>query len=197
MTFQTIVLQKISKKTVIILLMVLSLFMTSATFAYWAQYVEGTEQLYSLTFHVGSPLYDDQEFILTSNVNNYTYKVPIEFLLDNPNENTDDIVYGIIWNDESLSEQAKEQLMNGKLTVTYNILITNNGTAVNHNIYNRYASLIGLEIYEENPNLIEYDSAPETHRFSVYLHDENRRNDYKNLAKYEVFIEIEFEVDVN
>ena len=184
----------ITKRFVITMLFIISFLMTSSTFAYWAGMVEGTDMDVTTSFVVGAPIFDNHEFVLNDKVDTYRYGLDIDMLLEDPEVNIQEVVFGIIWDDDDIDEDDKEDIINGEIEVEYEIIIMRNGKEVNKNKYKRYSKLINLDVSDDNPDVIEYNST-ETFRFSVTLTEENKRNDYKNLAKYEVYIEISYEVD--
>ena len=189
-------LRRVSKKSVIMILLLISFLMTSSTFAYWAGIVEGTQNSITSTFVVGSPIYDNHEFVLTSEVNTYSYEIDLLELLDNPEENIDEVIFGLVWNDESISDEVKDQILTGELNLDFDIYMTKaNGKELTGNRYKRYSSLINIEIDQDNPSEVEYNDTPDTLRFSISLTEENKRNDYKNLAKYKAYVVISFDVE--
>lgn len=181
----------LSKKTIIVFLFLVSAVMTSSTFAYWATYVEGTSESHTMTFHVGSPLYDNHQFVLDSDVPTYRYEIDVEYLLQNPDLNEEEIIFAILWNDKDLLDQY----INGEVELTYELQIYKNGKEVNNNTYKRYSKLINIEESDENNYDITSNKLSDTIRININLNEENKRNDYKNLAKYDVYLEITFEVD--
>lgn len=185
----------ITKKFVLIILVIISLTMTSSTFAYWAGSIEGTTGSYSTSFIVGSPLFDDHEFVLNSKVDTYSYSIPLDDLLDDPENNTDEIVFGIIWNDEDLSDELKDKIASGEIELTYTFNITKDGSSVNKSKYNRLSKLIEVSFSDDNPEDIAYGNIPTTFEILLSLTDENQNNDYKLLARHDVELIISFEID--
>lgn len=185
----------ISRKFVITFLLLVSFLMTSSTFAYWADIIEGTTNDITTSFFVGSPSFVDYAFIIDSEDDTYEYEIDKLFLLDDPDNNSEEVVFGIIWNDEDLSDELIDRISKGEIEISYEIVITKYGNKATKNQQNRYSRLIKIDFDENNPDSINYNDSAETFRFSVSLKDENRRNDYKNLKnKFEVTIVITFDV---
>ncbi len=168
--------------------------MTSNTFAYWADTVVGTNTSITTTFSVGSPSFVNHEFVLTDEINTFSYVIPLEELLSDPDNSIDDVIFGIIWNDEELLEELQNLDASAEVEVTYDILITENGKEVKKWRYKRLVKLINLELDEDNPNTISYGNTPETFGFSVSLNEEQRKNDYRLLAKHEVTIVVSYTI---
>ena len=186
----------LSKKATILILLLISFLMTSSTFAYWANVVEGTRISLTNSFIVGSYTIDNQEFVLNSQVTSYRYQLPLDYLLENPQENIDDIIFGLVWNDESLSEEMKDQLISGDIELTYSLILTNQSNKeINSRRYERYSSLINIVANESNPTVIGYNESPLTTKLSISLNPENRTDDYLNLADLNAYIVIRFNVN--
>lgn len=179
----------ITKKFIIISLLILSLSVTSNTFAYWAMNVNGDNGNQTSTFTIGTYTINNYAFTLSNSQQTYSYLVPIADLLADPVNTSDDIEFGIIWNDPNVTGTTS-----GNITVTYNIKLFDAGTEITGNKYDRYVSLINLQVDPSNPQTITYNEVAQGHNFTVSLNPENRRNDYRNLGRYDVFIEITYTV---
>lgn len=185
----------ISRKMIISFLLIVSVLLTSSTFAYWADVVVGAQREVTSTFVVGSPMWDDQEFVLNSSVDYIRYDIDLEYLLEDPTVNVDEIVFGITWDDLELSDELKEKISTGEITINYELEMYKNGNLLNTNTYRRYSTLIDITLDDENPNEVKYMDFPSTFRLDISLTEENRNNDYKNLGKMEAVLVISFEVN--
>ncbi len=180
-----------TKKTIILFLLSVSIMMTSSTFAYWAKYVEGQKDEYTTTITVGSPLYTNHSFVLTSDISTYRYEIDLEYLLENPNINEEDIIFGIIWNDEDL----KEKYMNGEVEIEYKLIFEKNGKTANKNRTKLLTSVINVTPHNSNNYNIISNSSPQTFGLNITLFDDYPAYYYTILSRYEMFIEISFEID--
>jgi len=193
-TVQYLIPNYISKKMIILVLVVISLLTTSSTFAYWTTFVEGTSFRTSSSIMVGAINNFDYNFVLNDQVNSYMYKVPLEDLLEDPVNSIDDVLYGIIWNKIEDSNTDASQVKNGELVVNYEIVIRDFEKEVNQNLYNRFSHLINLNVSDNNTNEIFLNSNPVEQEFSVTLNYEVGVNDYKLLEKYNIYILITYVV---
>ena len=180
---------------IITILLVVAFFMTSNTFAYFASGVEGTNTASTSTFGVGFPLYDNHEFVLNDELDTYQYIVALDDLLIDPQNNSDDVVFGIVWDDQTLFDQYGDQDISADIEVSYELLITQNGKEVNRNVYFKYAQLINIEIDIDNPSTINYNDLAETFEFSVSLSDGFFSNDYSALSRYEISVVVTYTVN--
>jgi len=193
-TVQYLIPNYISKKMIILVLVVISLLTTSSTFAYWTTFVEGTSFRTSSSIMIGAINNFDYNFVLNDQVNSYMYKVPLEDLLEDPVNSIDDVLYGIIWNKIEDSNTDASQVKNGELVVNYEIVIRDFEKEVNQNLYNRFSHLINLNVSDNNTNEIFLNSNPVEQEFSVTLNYEVGVNDYKLLEKYNIYILITYVV---
>lgn len=184
----------ITKRLVFLILLLVSFTMTSNSFAYWSSSIGGTTSSSSFTFRLGAVNFLDFDFSLDSDEDTYGYVIELDNLLDDPENYTNEVSYSINWDDITLSDELLEGISTGTIDVTYTIKITRDGKDLRKNAYARYSKLIDLEVDEDNPDSITYGES-ETLNFSVSLTEENRRNDYRNLAKDEVSIVVTFTVN--
>lgn len=182
----------LSKKSIIAILLIVSLIMTSSTFAYWADVIVGTNTSVTSTFVVGSPRFDDHKFVLDSEVSSYDYLIPLKELL-NDSSMVDEVSLGIAWNDIDLLEEYQDKDVEAEINVTYTILIMKNGKEVNSNIYDRYSGYINIDVDEDNPSIISYSSIPSTFEFDVSVNETSYFTSYF-LSRYDVYIIVSYEI---
>lgn len=180
---------------VTIILLFVAFFLTSGSFAYWASNVEGANTAVTTTISVGFPSYENHEFILNDDADTYTYFIPVDELLLDPQNNIDNVIFGIIWDDASLMEQYGEQNISANIEVTYDLLILRNGKSVNSFVYSRYGSLFNIQPDVNNPSTINYNDSAETYGFSVSLNEPGIFNDYSNLSRYDFYVVVTYTVD--
>jgi hypothetical protein len=182
-----------TKKSFIAFLLFISVLLTSSTFAYWADTVVGSESEITASFVVGSPIYDDHDFVLTSSINTYSYLIPTSYLLENPTVTTDNVSVGIMWNDQALKDTYTEEDL-ANLTVSYELVLLQDGKEVNRNLYDQFTSLFDITM-SELPTEISYGALPTTVNLDITLTPENQSNDYSHLLKYEAYIVVTFSIN--
>lgn len=181
---------------VIIILLFVAFFLTSRSFAYWANGVEGTNTATpTTTFNVSFPSFTNHEFVLNDNTDTYSYFIPINELLLDPQNNIDDVIFGIVWDDASLMSEYLNLDVTADVDVTYELLITKNGRNVNSLVYMRYGSLINIQEDIDNPSTINFNDSAETFGFNVSLNDPGSFNDYSNLSRYEFYVVVTYTIN--
>lgn len=181
----------ISNRIIIAVLLIVSLLMTSGTLAYWSEYVEGTETDITTSFDVGKFPFHSYQFVLDSDVNSYRYKVDVDYLLENRDQNFDELIFAVVLTDE----RYKDLIEVFDIEIELELIIQRNGKDVKSNTYKRYSKLFDITLHEDNQDEIMFGESPVEQTIEISLHDGYKDNLYKKLERYEVYIQITFTID--
>jgi hypothetical protein len=182
------------KKSFVTILVIVSVLMSSTTFAYWSKSISGNSDEVSMTFHIGEYLQTIYDFIFNHESNAYEYEVDVEYLLEDYKNNEDNVVFGIVWNDPNLSDEYKDKIVNGEIKVSYDFVFYQNGEEVDSRTDRQLNRYILMSIDDNNPDSITYNGGIETFEFSIYLDSTKKFSKLDDLLKYDVYVEITYDI---
>lgn len=186
---------KAYKKSMIAIFVIVALLLTSSTFSYWAVRVQGNADETTMSFGIGEYITTLFDFLLDDEDVTYQYEIDIDYLLEDYKNNSDEVVHGIVWNDPDLSEEFKDQIVNGDITVTYELKFYENGVEVSSKTERTLKRLLRLRVDKNNPDTITYGEGAETFEFLVKANKNKKLKDVEKLLEYEVYVEITYSID--
>mgnify|MGYP000936344953 CR=1 FL=1 len=183
------------KKSMIAILMIVSLLLTTGTFSYWALSVQGDYDETTMTFGIGEYLTTLFDFVLNEENITFQYEVDIDYLIEDYKNNKDEVLFGIVWNDPNLSEEFKDRVVNGDIDVQYELKFYENGVEVNSKIERTLSRLLKLKVDKNNPDTITYGSRAETFEFYMMMNSRKSLSQVTELLEYQVFVEITYSIN--
>ena len=183
------------KKSMIAILMIVSLLLTTGTFSYWALSVQGDYEETTMTFGIGEYLTTLFDFVLNEENITFQYEVDIDYLIEDYKNNKDEVLFGIVWNDPNLSEEFKDRVVNGDIDVQYELKFYENGVEVNSKIERTLSRLLKLKVDKNNPDTITYGSRAETFEFYMMMNSRKSLSQVTELLEYQVFVEITYSIN--
>lgn len=182
----------ISRHTVIFLLLLLSLAMSSTTFAYWAGYVEGAFDQKQVDFNVGSYTFDDNAFCLHYENDKGVVAVDTNILVDNIYRTGQEIEVSFCanWIDE-----LRDDDINAKISIHYELYGEINGKEINKNQYMRILKALDISLNPENPEYLLLNDDTEAFNITIGTVDNAKNNDYKTLGRTNLLIQIHYEIE--
>ena len=186
---------QISKKTVIFVLILLSLIVSSSTLAYWSLQVNGAEDTKEFTFQVGSINFVDYDFVINSESVEGQFVIDNELLvIDNkPIGEEIYVMFGVLWED---SERVNEDgtITKAWIELSYEIYGEIDGVEFNKSKNNRISGLLGIEFDNDNSEFIELNSITETFGMTISIDQNRRKADYRFFAKSDLMIIVTYKI---
>lgn len=183
------------RKQLIAILVIVALLTSGGTFSFWAGTVQGDSNMSTMTFQIGEYIQTNYDFVLNQENLTYQYEIDIAYLLEDYKNNKDDVIFGIIWNDPSLSEQFKDQVVNGTIQMTMELKYYQNGLPVTSKTERTLDRLITLTQDSNNPDQIIYGQSAIPFEFSVSLKSNKKYSQVAELQNYEVYVEITYSIN--
>ena len=188
--------RKTSRKSIIAFLLMLSLVLTSGTFAFWASYVEGAKEYVTGNLTVGSAQGVETTFELSNQLNSGGYLVPSS-QVDNSNVGAVDQVdlsYNLQWLEDSDNSQLVGTKSTGKISITHHLIIESNGKVLPSIDFSEIYNLIKVNYDENNPSEMILDSEAELFRFSITMDEPSNQEEYNLIANAKVSVVFNFRI---
>ena len=188
---------KKSRKTIIAFLLMLSLVLTSGTFAYWASYVEGTETSATGTLQIGSGDIAETRFELEDTYESGGLLVPAN-QLDNSNEgavDSIDLTFDIAWNEDEKVSQLDGTYSVGQVDIKHMVEITINGEVLDQEKYANIYDLVNVEYSEKNASEMILGNGSETFAFQLTLDEPADQEEYNLIANAKIAVEFFYGID--
>lgn len=174
----------------ITLLIFMSFFTTTGTFAYFADSVEGSINDSSYVFKIGSLLEISALFSLHSEEDRESYEIPVsEYLSDELEYNTKyEIPFAIRWDDDSV-ELNEDEMLIGEVELKYYFVVTEDGKEVSSRDYKKISRILKIEFDSNNLNELISGRSPQEMlaTFNVKNPNTNQMNVFKDVKIEVVF----------
>lgn len=185
-----------SRKKIIALLLMLSLVLTTGTFAFWANVVEGTSTEATGSLVVGSGNSVQTTFSLTNDLNSGGYLVPVG-QMSNSNEGAVeaiDLSFDVKW----LEDEATTQLLGtnsvGQINVAHELVIKLDGVVLDPELHPNIYSLVNVAYSEANVSELLLDSAASTFAFQITLDEPADQAEYNLIANAEISLIFTYDI---
>jgi predicted ribosomally synthesized peptide with SipW-like signal peptide len=188
-----------NKKRVIALLVMLSLVLTSGTFAYWASYVEGTQAEATGTLEVGSGDIVQTRFDLTNDFNSGGLLVPVG-QLENSNEGAVeaiDLSFDVQWVEDEATTQMLGVEAVGQIDIQHEVVITLNGEVLDSALYANIYALVNVEYNAANASELTLDAAASTFGFQITLDEPADQAEYNLIANAEIAVTFSYSISTD
>jgi hypothetical protein len=184
------------RKKVIALLITLSLTLSVGTFAYWANFVEGTSQEATGTLEIGSGDIVETRFDLTNDLNSGRLLVPVGQAV-NSNESAVeaiDLSFDVQWVEDEEVTQLLGTNSVGQIEVNHNIDIIVDGEVLSKTTYANIYNLLTVSYNESNASELTLDAAAQTFAFQITMDEPADQVEYNLIANAEVSITFSYEI---
>jgi hypothetical protein len=184
------------RKKVIALLITLSLTLSVGTFAYWANFVEGTSQEATGTLEIGSGDIVETRFDLTNDLNSGGLLVPVGQAV-NSNESAVeaiDLSFDVQWVEDEEVTQLLGTNSVGQIEVNHNIDIIVDGEVLSKTTYANIYNLLTVSYNESNASELTLDAAAQTFAFQITMDEPADQVEYNLIANAEVSITFSYEI---
>lgn len=182
------------KTRIIAVLFMLSVVFTASTFAYWANYIEGTSSEANGTLQVGSGTTVSTIFELSDELNSGGLLVP-----QNQQDNSGigsveyiNLIHSLAWNENNDTLQLSGTDTLGLVGVQHSVTITQNGIDLPFEEYEDLYSLIKVEYNISNPSSLKLNGDSETFVYQVTLEEPSNQETYNLISNASISIEFSY-----
>ena len=189
--------QSNSRKKVIAFLLMLSLVLTTGTFAYWATAVEGTAAEATGTLAVGSGDNVETTFDITNELNSGGLLVPAD-QLGNSNKGAVDAIdlsFDVQW----LEDEEMTQLLGtnsvGQIVIEHQVVITLDGEALDQEEYAYIYDLVNVAYNSDNAKELLLDAAASTFAFQITLDEPADQAEYNLIANADISVTFSYVIN--
>lgn len=185
-----------SRKKVIAFLLMLSVVLTSGTFAYWASNVEGTKASATGTLQVGSGNKVETRFDLSNELNSGGLLVPEGQAVNSNGEATEAIylAFDVEWVEDEKTTQMLGVGSVGQIKVTDNVVIKLDGKVLDTKEFGHIYDLVNVRYNESNASELTLDAAAQTFAFEITLDEPSNQADYNKISNAEVSVTFSYEI---
>lgn len=173
-----------TRPMIIAFLVIISLVMTTGTFAYWAIEVESAETSTQDFVQIGTQLEGTTwyEIINTEDPCEYIseFLVPHEELIDSKDIDAYEFIYTVCGIDDNNNNQIIE--------VDYEFVIYKNGKLANDNFYNKLMKYINIEL-----DFIEYSEGNYEYSYKITIDEDLPQNVLTSYSKADIYILFDYD----
>ncbi len=182
---------KKARKILTAFLIILSVVLTTGTFAYWANYVEGTQTEALGTINIGSATSASTVFELSNKLNSGGYLVPMNQVLNSGVGAVEVInfVHAIKWNEVNEISQLNGSNTQGLVGVQHKIYISQNDDILPIEDYADIYTLINVIYSETNPSVLYLNDKSESFSYKVTMDEPQNIEQYQLIANSNIVIE--------
>lgn len=190
---------KKSRKKVIAFLLMLSLVVTSGTFAYWASYVEGTSTEATGTLTVGSGDTIRTTFTVGNDTNSGGLLVPKVQVLNSGEAAVGaiDLAFDIQWLENEKTTQMLGVDSVGQIKISDEVVITLDGKVLDAKEFANIYALVNVQYSKHNVTKMKLDAPASTFTFEVTLDEPADQAEYNMISKAVVSITFSYTIDTN
>ncbi len=190
---------KKSSKTVIAILLMLSIVLTTGTFAYWANYVEGTSTEAVGTLEVGSGDIVETEFVLYGNDSTGGLLVPAGQAINSEKGAVEkiDLSYTISWEEDEETTQMLGVGTIGEVEIDYNVVITIDDEVLDKELFSNIYNLIIVTANKDNVSEMYLDGYPEYFVFRVTMDEPANQEEYNLISNAEISITFTYSINTD
>ena len=187
---------KKSRKRVIAILLMLSIVLTTGTFAYWASYVEGTSTEATGTLEVGSGDIVETKFELTNDLNSGGLLVPIGQAVNSNKDAVEGITlsFDVKWVEDEKTTQMLGVDSVGQIEVTDQVVIKLDGEVLDSELYANIYSLVNVDYSKTNVSELILDASATTFSFLITLDEPANQEEYNLIANAEISVTFSYSI---
>ncbi len=188
-----------NRKKLIAFLIMLSLVLTTGTFAYWASNVEGTSEDAVGTLNVGSAGTVTTKFDLSNELNSGGCLVPSNQAINSQKHAVEaiELHYDLAWQEDSSETQVTGTTSVGQVSVSHHVLVFIDEEVLDQELYSNIYKLINVDYSEINPTEMTLDGDTETFNFTVTMDEPTNQIDYNIIAGANISILFQFSIEEN
>lgn len=187
------------RKFITATLLLISVLLTSSTFAYWATYVEGTSEEVTSTLSVGTAKNVQTTISINDEtVENYGLLVPEGQLSNSTVDSVTEMFFAfdMTWNEDNETSMITGETFTGYLeaTISYEIITTNN-ISLDLLEYENIYDLINITPVTSNSYEFELNATvPNTISYKVTMSEPNSQEEYNLISSSTIQITFNFSI---
>lgn len=191
--------QNKNRKKVIAFLIMLSLVLTSGSFAYWASYVEGTSTEATSTLEVGSGDKVETRFDLSNEFNSGGLLVPFGQAVNSGAEAVEsiDLAFDVQWVEDEATTQMLGVDAVGQIEIAHEVVIKLDGEVLPKGQYKEIYELVNVLYNENNATELTLDADASTFAFQITLDEPADQEEYNLIANAEISITFSYEISTD
>lgn len=195
-------------KRMILFLLMISLTLSTGTFAFWASNVEGTNEEATGTLSIGYAASVETTFELTNTLQDGGLLVPNGQIGNSIGESVEiiNLSHNLVWLEDALQSQLEGTITTGKISITHSFIIELEGVELDSKEYSDIYELIHINYDESNPIFMTLDGDVEAFNYTITMDEPNNQEEYDlihnanitvvfNYRVYDNFIETTDQVD--
>jgi len=188
-----------SKKRVIAFLLMLSLVLSSGTFAYWASYVEGTSTEATGTLEVGSGDSVETQFVLGETFNSGGLLVPVGQAINSNDGAVEavDLAFDIKWVEDEATTQLLGTESTGQIMIAHEVVIKLDGEVLDFEEHANIYDLVNVAYNNANASELLLDADAETFGFQITLDEPANQAEYNLIANAEISVTFSYTIDTD
>lgn len=190
---------KKSRKKIIALLLMVSVVLSSGTFAYWASNVEGTSTTATGTLAVGSGDTVETIFDVTNELNSGGLLVPVGQAVNSSEDAAEsiDLSFDVQW----LEDEATTQMLGvgsvGQIEIQDTVLITLDGKELDQKEYSDIYDLVNVEYNKNNASELTLDAKAQTFAFQITLDEPANQEEYNLIANAKISVTFGYTINTS
>jgi hypothetical protein len=183
------------KSYLIALLIMLSIVATTGTFAYWASFVEGTQESAVSTLTVGNAQSVETQFAISNNFDSGGLLVPNEQLLNSGFNAVSEIVlsYDLAWEEANLPSQVEGTESTAPVSINHSLIIEKDGQVLDSTLFPNIYDLIQV-VYNNSDQLLILNGDAKTFAFTVSLSEPLDQEEYDLISEASITIVFNFRI---
>jgi len=188
-----------SRKKIIALLLMFTVVLITGTFAYWANFVEGTSTEATGTLQVGSGDSVLTTFNLSSELNSGGLLVPIS-QAQNSNEGAVeaiDLSFDIKWVEDEVTSQLLGTDSIGQMQVDHEVVIMLDGVLLNPEMHANIYDLVNVQYNEANASELLLDADASTFAFQITLDEPADQAEYNLIAYADISVTFSYVIETS
>jgi hypothetical protein len=187
---------KKSRKKIIALLLMLSLVLTSGTFAYWASNVEGTSAQATGSLEVGSGDKVETKFELSNDYNSGGLLVPVGQVENSSQGAVEaiDLSFDVKWVEDEETTQMLGVGSVGEINVEHEVVIVLDGEELSKENYANIYELVNVAYSRNNVDELTLDGDTETFSFQITLTEPADQEEYNLISNAEISVTFSYEI---
>lgn len=186
-----------TRKSVIAILIMISLIITTSTFAYWANYVEGTRESATGTLEVGTGSIVETSFEVANTFISGGLLVP-ENQLDNSTLGSTSVIsltHSLAWVEDNNTSQLSGTSTTGLLGIAHKVSIAQDDELLSMSDFEKIYNLIVVTYDEKNTSTLTLDGATEDFSYHITMDEPKTQEEYDYIKNATITIEFYYTIN--
>ena len=183
-------------KKIVAVLIMLSLVLTTGTFAYWATYVEGTDSDTTDVLEIGTGDAIETRFDLTNDLNSGGLLVPAGQAVNSGVGAVEaiNLSFDVQWVEDEATSQTTGISSVGQIEVSHVVVIELDGEVLDSTEYSAIYDLVNVIYNAGNATELTLDASAQTLAFQITLDEPSGQEQYDLIATAEISITFSYSI---